>query len=147
MNSNRSRLEFLPEYWGNNPHEKQHQYSSERAHFLEHFLKSYRPCIIPSCQFHSRDLRPNHKRPVTSPSKTGLLSLREEAQIPAKLSGLFITIRKSEKLEKGFKILFIGMWGESKKWKQKIVLINNILTVEKETPQSPPNWGFTTLIF
>lgn len=78
--------------------------------------------------------------------KTGLSSLREEAQMPSELAGLFITISKSEKLEKGFKIRFIGMWGENKKGKQKIVLINNTLTAEEETPQSPPNSGFTTLI-
>lgn len=79
--------------------------------------------------------------------KTGLSFLREEAQMPFKLFGLFITIKKSEKLEKGFKIWFIGMWGESKKGKQKIVVINNTLKAEEETPQSPPNSGFTTLIF
>lgn len=66
MNSNRSRLEFLPERWQNNPHKKQHQYSSARACFSEPFLKSYGPSIIYSRQLHSRDLRTDDKRPVTS---------------------------------------------------------------------------------
>lgn len=148
MNNSRSRFEFLLEYWQNNPREKQYRYSWERAWFLETFLKPYGPSIISSWQPHSRDLRPDHKRPITSLlKKNGLSSLREEAQMPSNLLWIFITIRKSEKLEKGFKIWFIGMWGKNKKGKHRIVLINNTLMAEEETPQSPPDSGFTTLIF
>lgn len=109
MNSNRRRLEFLPKCWQNNPHKKQHQYSSARACFSEPFLKSYGPSIIYSHQLHSRVLRTDQKACNFCLRKTGLSSLREEAQMPSKLAGLFITISKSEKLEKSFKIWFIGM--------------------------------------
>lgn len=67
--------------------------------------------------------------------------------MPSKLSELFATIIKGGKLEKGSKMWFIGMKEEDKKGKQKIMLKNNTLTPEEETPQSPRNSGFTTLIF
>lgn len=66
--------------------------------------------------------------------------------MPSKLFGLFITSRKSKKWEKGFKMWFIGMRGESRTGKQKIVLISNTEGRRGNTTISP-NRGFAPFIF
>lgn len=66
MGGNRGRIEFLPEHWQKNPSQKQHQYSSESTCFSESFLRSHGPSVTSSCEPHTRDLRPDPKRPVTS---------------------------------------------------------------------------------
>ena len=86
----RSRFEFLPEFWQNNPSKKQHKYSLERACFPEPFLKSLGSGIT-SCQSLTRDLRPGHRRPVISLRKTGLSSLGDEAQMSSKLGFLLLS--------------------------------------------------------